>query len=82
MHSLNLLTIQSLHYLPPPKKNLQSNEGVNEGRGGKERLVLLLTGTGFVTDKLDWVPCSKLVSLVCSALFWLGTCSEEGQKTF
>ena len=54
------------------------NNGVNEGRGGKERLVLLLKG--FVTDKLDWVLCSKLVSLVCAAFFCLGTFSEEGQK--
>ena len=48
----------------PPKEHLENN-GPNEGRGGKEWLVLLLAG--FVTDKLDWVLYSKFVSLVCAA---------------
>ena len=61
----------------PPKEHLENNDGINEGRGGKEGLVLLLAG--LVTDKLHCVLCFKLVSLVCAALFCLGTCSEEGR---
>ena len=62
----------------PTQEHLGNNDGVNEGRGGKEWLVLLLAW--FVTDKLDWVLYSKLVSLVCATIFWLGTCNEEGEK--
>ena len=35
----------------PPQEHLGNNDGVNEGRGAQEWLVLLLVG--FVTDKLD-----------------------------
>ena len=76
MEEVSLALTESLHCSVtalPPQEHLGNNDGVNEGRGGKEWLVLLLAG--FVTDKLDWVRCCKLVSLVCAALFWLGTCN-------